>query len=421
MNMNLLILFLFTLLAQAHEPAASPADCGHMEVWDFGSAMCMPLAMEGMPMSMLMVHGNAFGAYVYEGGARGTDHFAAPNMFMADLGTSLGDRHYLNLEFMGTLEKWTVPKSGYPELLQIGEHQENGAPFLDAQHPHSSPIMGLTLSDTIRLGEEKDFLKLSFAPRGESTEGPIAFMHRPTGMVNPDAPLGHHIGQDVGHITSTVFAGALRLGSGELELSAFHGEEPEPTKVDLPFGAPNSLAARFIQQFTPRFYAMISASDVRDPERDTPDIHSIHRFSASAYNQFTIAGMSLHNALIYGLVTNYDHAPSLSSIAEEFWLQGHGPNVWGRIEVLERTPNELLLKGFARPDQGRWVTAATLGYTHDIAQLFGVKLGIGASVTRDFLPDGYRSSYGGNPYTGRLFLRASGMEMWNLGGDGMEM
>jgi hypothetical protein len=417
---TVLALLLFSS-AQAREPAESAEGCGHMEIWDYGSAMCMPLAMEGMPMSMLMVHGNAFGAYVAEGGARGTDHFAAPNMVMADLGTSLGDHHFLNLEFMGTLEKWTLPKSGYPELLQIGEHQESGSPFLDAQHPHSTPIMGLTLSDTIRLGEGKEFVKFSFAPRGESTEGPVAFMHRPTGMVNPDAPLGHHIGQDVGHITSTVFAGALHLGSAELQISAFHGQEPEPTKVDLPFGAPNSIAARFIEQFTPRFYAMISASDVRDPESDTPDIHSIHRFSASAYNRFTVAGLGFSNALIYGLVTNYDHAPSLSSVGEEFWLHGHGPNVWGRIEVLQRTPNELLLKGFARPNEGRWVTAATLGYTHELAHLLGMKLGLGASVTRDFLPDGYRSSYGGNPYTGRVFLQAGGMEMWNLGGEAMEM
>lgn len=416
-----LSVFLLAAFAQAREPADNPAGCGAMEIWDYGSAMCAPLAMAGMPMSMLMVHGNAFGAYVAESGSRGTDHFAAPNMFMADLGTSVADRHYLNLEYMGTLELWTFPQSGYPELLQIGEHQKNGAPFLDAQHPHSSPIMGLTLSDTIRLGENKDFVKFSFAPRGESTEGPVAFMHRPTGMVNPDAPLGHHVGQDVGHISGTVFAGALRLGATELQLSAFHGREPEPTKVDLPFGAPDSLAARLIEQFTPRFYAMISATDTRDPEEDSPDIHSVHRFSASAYNQLTVGGLAFHNALIYGLVTNYDHAPSLSSFAEEFWLHGHGPNVWARVEVLQRTPNELLLAGFARPNEGRWATAATLGYTHDLARLFGVKIGLGGSVTRDFLPDGYRSSYGGNPYTGRVFLQAGGMGMWNLAGEEMEM
>ncbi|MBR7513301.1 hypothetical protein KC219_24395, partial [Mycobacterium tuberculosis] len=65
-------------------------------------------------------------------------------MFMVDAGTSVGDRHYVNWEFMGTLEKWPYPGSGTPALLQIGEAQANGRPFLDAQHPHSTPIMGLT-------------------------------------------------------------------------------------------------------------------------------------------------------------------------------------------------------------------------------------------------------------------------------------
>jgi len=217
-----------------------PGDCGDMEVWDYSMGMCMPLPMKDMPMRMAMFHGNTFFTQSWAERPRGKDAFSVPNMFMLDVGTSVGDRHYLNLDFMGTVERWTFPESGYPELLQTGEEREDGTPFIDAQHPHSSPIMGLTLSDTISLGHRKDHLKFWFSPRGQSTDGPIAFMHRSTGMVNPDAPLGHHIGQDAGHITSTVFGGAIRLSDTTLEASAFHGEEPKPTKVDLPMGKPDS-------------------------------------------------------------------------------------------------------------------------------------------------------------------------------------
>src|SRR5262249_45983389 len=161
-------------------------------------------------------------------------------------------------DYMGTFERWTFPDRGYPELLQIGETDENGVPFIDAQHPHSSPIMGLTLSDTIRLetSREKDYLKFFFAPRGESTDGPIAFMHRPSGMANPDAPLGHHVGQDVGHISSTVIGASLKLGETRIEASTFNGTEPEPDKVDLPLGPPNSYAVRLIEEFSPAVAAM---------------------------------------------------------------------------------------------------------------------------------------------------------------------
>jgi hypothetical protein len=418
---DLLILFTgawitFGLSATARAHPMGSSDCGHMEFRDFDTAMCMPLPMAGMPMRMLMLHGNAFGVYSGSSGARGAHELAAPNMAMADLGTSLGDRHYLNLEFMGTLERWTFPERGYPELLQVGEQNERGAPYVDAQHPHSSPIMGLTLSDTIAFGSGQDHLRLFFAPRGQSTDGPVAFMHRPTGMVNPDAPLGHHIGQDVGHISSTVLGAAVRLGSTELQASAFHGEEPEPAQVDLPIGSPDSYAVRLIQAFSPSVFGMVSAAYVQNPEgHGDAHVPFVARYSASVYDQHPLGdGWMFHNAFICGLITKYDRAASLSSFAEEFWFHRGGPSIWGRIEVLQRTPEELAIASASRPDSARWVTAATLGYTHDLWQAGEARVGLGGSVTHDFLPSEFRGAYGGNPWTAKAFLQVSGMGMWDL-------
>jgi hypothetical protein len=386
-----------------------------MEIWDVSMGMCMPLPMAGMPMSMVMLHGNAFGTYVSGSGSRGRDAFASPNMFMVDVGKTLGDRHYLNLDVMMTSELWTFPSAGYPELLQIGEEQSNGQPFLDAQHPHSSPIMGLTLSDTIKLGAgEKDHLKLFFAPRGEATDGSVAFMHRPTGMMNPDAPLGHHIGQDVSHITSTVIGGSLKLGNTRFEASTFHGTEPEPSHVDLPIGAPDSGAVRLIEEFSPNFMAMGSLAYVNEPEPHDPDIPFLLRFGASAYNRVSLSSeWKFYNALIYGGVTKYDHASLLNSITEEFWFSRGGPNIWGRIEAVQRTPNELQIPGPSDRNSGRWVGALTLGYTHNFVNLTGLLVGLGASVTKTVLPDEYQGSYGGNPWSGRVFVQVSGMGMWH--------
>jgi hypothetical protein len=276
--------------------------------------------------------------------------------------------------------------------------------------------MGLTLSDTIKLGVgEKDHLKVFFAPRGESTDGPIAFMHRPTGMVNPDAPLGHHIGQDVGHISSTVIGGSLKLGNTRFEASTYHGAEPEPTQVDLPIGAPDSGSFRVIEEFTPTFMAMASFAYVNAPEPNEPDISYELRYSASIYNQFHLSdAWTLNNALIYGSVTQYDHASLLNSFAEEFWFHGVHPNIWGRIEVLQRTPAELEVATAPNQNTGRWVAAVTLGYTHQLADLSGVRLGLGGSVTKDFLPDEFVASYGGSPWSGKVFLQIGGMGMWGL-------
>jgi hypothetical protein len=423
LSLMALVIGFVSLPAFAHETAddratsthpMGPADCGHMETWDFSNGMCMPLAMKGMPMKMLMLHYNSFFTQTIEEGPRGRNAFSVPNMLMLDAGTSIGDRHYVNLEFMATAERWTFPDNGTPELLQIGEENANHIPYIDAQHPHSSPIMGLTLSDTVTLGSGKDHLKIFFAPRGQTTDGPVPFMHRPTGMVNPDAPLGHHIGQDVGHISSTVIGGALRLSNTNLEISTFNGKEPEPAKVDLPLASPNSYAARLTQVFSPHFYAMASAAYLKNPEPHDPHLDHLWRYSASFYNDHALDnGWRLHNALIWGLINDYDHASALNSLSEEFWLHKDRKNIWSRIEVLQRTPAQLAISS-ASPNHPKWVTAATIGYTHKIARWDLADVGLGLSLTKDFLPTEFQSSYSGNPLSGKIFLQVGAMKMWDL-------
>ena len=397
-----------------HVRPMGPKDCGEMEVWDFSMAMCMPLAMKGMPMQMVMFQYNSFLTQTYIEGPRGRDAFSIPNMFMVDVGSSVADAHYINLDFMGTFEKWSYPNSGYPELLQIGEENDNHIKYLDAQHPHSSPIMGLTLSDTITLGNNKDHLKIWLAPRGQSTDGPIAFMHRPTGMVNPDAPLGHHIGQDVGHISSTVLGAALQLSGSTFEISTFNGTEPEPTKVDLPINRPNSYAARLIHQFNSQFYAMVSAAYVKEPEPHEPDLDHVWRYSASFYNDLQFDnGWMLHNAFIYGLINHLDHTGALNSFAEEFWFHQDRKNIWGRIEYLQRTAQQLQIASLT-PDQPEYVTAITLGYSYSFYRCDWGDVKAGVSMTKVILNSEYQSAYGNDPVSSKVFIQIGGMKMWDF-------
>ncbi len=387
---------------------------GAMESMDVDMQMVMPFAIPKMPsMTMLMLHGYSFFETIAEEGPRGRADFSAPNMFMADLGSTLDDHQYLNLDIMLTSDLWTVPPTGTPELLQIGENQANGQPFVDAQHPHSSPIMGLTLSDTISLSDgDKSALKLFAAPRGESTDGPIAFMHRITGMVNPDAPLGHHIGQDVGHISSTVLGESLKLGSFHIESSVFNGSEPDPTQVDLPLGSINSFAVRGIEEFSPNVMVMASYAWVGTPE---PGIANDERYSASIYTHIPLNdSMTFHNTLIYGCVTNIDNTSSLNSFLDEILFNSAVASIFARVEVLQRTPNELEIPGLSDSDTGQWVSAFTLGYSHQVAAWDGWELKAGLSITNDQLPADYQTAYGGNPFTYKFFFQLGGTQAYQL-------
>jgi hypothetical protein len=374
--------------------------------------MVMPFSRPHMSSTMLMLHGYGFFETVAEEGAqRGRADFSAPDMFMADLGTTLDDHQYLNLDVMLTSDLWLVPAVGTPELLQIGENQASGRPFVDAQHPHSSPIMGLTLSDTFSLADDKSALKLFFAPRGESTDGPIAYMHRITGEVNPNTPLGHHIGQDVGHITSTVLGESLKLGSFHIEASVFNGAEPDPTQVDLPIGNINSYAVRAIEEFSPEVMAMVSYANVGTPE---PGIANDERFSASLYTHVPLTEtFTFHNTLIYGGVTNIDNATFLNSFLDEVLFGDKVTSLFARVEELQRTPGELQITS-ATPNVGEWVTALTVGYSHQVVAWDGWELRAGLAITNDQLPADFQTAYEGNPFSYQFFFQLGGTQAYNL-------
>jgi hypothetical protein len=406
---------LATGVVRGEPPDPGGAPCGDGESWDNAMSMCMPMAGASTAETVVSGMFNAFGVFSAAQGPRGIEDFAAPNMFMVDAGETLGTSQFINLDLMGTAERWTYPSRGYPELLQIGEERGDGSPYIDAQHPHSSPIMGLTLSDTIRM-DSSETLKLFLAPRGESTDGPIAFMHRESARDDPDAPLGHHAGQDVGHISSTVIGAQLDLSRLIIEASAFNGTEPSPTKVDLPIGALNSEALRVTYVLTPAHRVMASVAQVTQQDPQYPGTSSATRSSASVYDHFAAGkGGTVDNAFVVGSIARHPASATLSSFLDEAVLQRGSSDVWGRIEVLERLHSELEIPTITpgAVDDRRWVSALTVGYTHWTTRADALNVGIGTSVTMDVVPEAWAGAYGGRtPFTVRLIVQVRGSGRW---------
>lgn len=411
-----LVLLLKSFPTVGAESATPPAHaCAADESWDNAMNMCMPSAGSGTARTLVSGQFNLFGVFSDVPGPRGIQQFAAPNMFMLDVGRALGSQQFLNLDLMGTTELWTYPRRGYTELLQIGEERSDGTPFIDAQHPHSSPVMGLTLSDTVNLGSSNT-LKLFFAPRGESTDGPIAFMHRESARDDPDAPLGHHVGQDVGHISSTVLGAQLTLGEVTVEASAFNGDEPQPTKVNLPLGTINSEALRVTYALEPDHRVMASVAHVDQADPMYPGTTSAIRVSTSLYDRFALDGGSLDHSFIVGRIERYPNSTSLTSLLDEaVWVRGSS-DIWGRLEVLQRLASELAIPSadsVAGADARRWVSALTLGYTHWTELNRGLQFGLGASLTLDVIPSDWATAYGSRtPLTARIIFQLRGSGRW---------
>jgi hypothetical protein len=275
--------------------------------------------------------------------------------------------------------------------------------------------MGLTLSDTVNLGSSNT-LKLSFAPRGESTDGPIAYMHRESARDDPDAPLGHHVGQDVGHISSTVLGAQLTLGEVIVEASAFNGDEPQPTKVNLPLGTLNSEALRVTYAFQPDHRVMASVAHVNQQDPTYPGTTSATRLSTSLYDRFSLAGGSLDHSLIVGWIARYPNSTALTSFLDEAVWQRGSSDVWERVEVLQRLASELAIPSApsaGNADDRRWVSALTLGYTHWTDLNRGLQFGLGTSLTLDVIPSDWATAYGSRtPLTARLIIQLRGSGRW---------
>ena len=359
---------------------------------------------------------NLFAVFSALQGPRGVDQFAAPNMFMVDAGRAVGTRQFVNVDLMGTAELWSYPYHGYPELLQIGEERSDQTPFIDAQHPHTSPIMGLTLSDSVTL-RSTETLKLFFAPRGESTDGPIVYMHRESARDNPDAPLGHHVGQDVGHISSTVLGAQLDLGSWILEASGFNGTEPQPTRVDLPSGPVNSEAFRITYVMSTEHRAMASIAHVEQTDPEYPGTTSATRLSASLYDHIALGRFGpIDHAFVVGSIKRHPSEQSLTSFLDETVINHGTSDLWERIEVLQRLPSELDIsapQALTETSHSRWVAAITMGYTHWMSWSSRLQLGVGSSLTMDVVPPEWASTYGRRtPLTLRVILQLRGFGRW---------
>src|SRR5206468_6723046 len=124
----------------------------------------------------------------------------------------------------------SIGKSGYPLLFETGETANGRDPLIDRQHPHDL-FMELAASYSRNLGPDSSAFVYVGLP-GEPALGPPTFMHRLSGMDNPDAPLNHHW-MDSTHITFGVATLGYVWKDFKIDASAFNGREPDQNRWNI--------------------------------------------------------------------------------------------------------------------------------------------------------------------------------------------
>jgi len=350
--------------------------------------------------NMLMLHGAIFPRYTNVSTRRGDDRIDAPNWFMAMYSHPLWNDAQFGSRLMMSLDPLTEGGRGYPLLFQTGEVW-NGEPLHDRQHPHD---LFDELSFSLSQKFEHDLSAyVYFGYPGEPALGPPAFMHRPSAMDDPDAPIGHHW-QDSTHITFGVATGGLQWRNVKLEGSIFTGREPDEDRYDFDRPRFNSYSGRLSWNPTKNLALQASFGYIKSPEEVDPKTN-IHRTTASAiYNLPLGKDTNWSNTFVWGQNNATEEGKTQSFLIESNYQRGR-TTVYFRWERVEKSGHELVLNE-AADTRIFPVAGYTLGYVRDLSHGNGLDIGLGTQFTINNRPDTFDRYYGDDlGYAFEFFLR----------------
>ena len=343
-----------------------------------------------------MLHGFINLAATDSGGPRGDSKIFSQSMFMGMAHRPFGGGS-LTLRGMFSLDP-TMGKDGYPLLFQTGETADGLTPLVDRQHPHDflmelAAVYSHTISATSSL-----FLYAGYP--GEPALGPPTFMHRFSGMDNPDAPIGHHW-LDATHITFGVLTGGVVWNGFKLEGSVFNGREPDEHRWNFDPLRLDSTSFRLTWNPAPNWSMQASWGAINSPEALEPDIDQ-DRITASVSYNVPLSSGNWQTIFAWG---RNDKQPgdTTNALLLESALNWNRHTVFGRVEHTEK--DELFDEANPLHHDTFDVAKFSLGYVYDIPITQHLKLGVGAVGSAHAFPDELEPYYGSSPLSGTVFTR----------------
>jgi hypothetical protein len=281
---------------------------------------------------------------------------------------------------------------GYPLLLAAGETADGRTLLVDRQHPHD--LVGeLSARFDLRLGMEATLSVYAGLP-GAPAFGPPAYMHRPSAMDDPAAPIGHHW-LDSTHVSFGVVTAGVAVGQVKIEASRFNGREPDQHRWDIETGPLDSTAVRLSWNPLAELSLQASWARQKDAEQLEPGI-DVTRWSASAMLTERAGSGRIFATLAWGRRTPSHGRPLDAWLAELAWRPGRW-TLFGRAERVES--DEL------RPGSVFTAGKLSLGGVRDFEVASHAAIGLGVSASLSLVPAGLAKAYGGDRPAGMAFVR----------------
>lgn len=335
----------------------------------------------------VMTHGALNLVYNRQAGPRGASQTFVGGMLMAMAQRPLGEGT-LGLRAMLSPEPFMGP-SGYPLLLATGETADGRHHLLDRQHPHDL-FMEMAASYSVNLSKTSSVFVYGGLP-GEPALGPPAFMHRTSGMDNPEAPISHHW-LDSTHIAFGVATAGVVVDSWKFEASAFRGREPDQYRYDIERPALDSFAGRVSWNPSREWSLQVSYGRLNSPEQLAPEVNE-NRLTASAiYTTPFGDGHLWSTTLAWGRKMQRPGDTLDAFLLESSVILKNNVTLFMRAERVDQ--NELTHDVPGLDGKTFTVNKVSVGGIYDFLRTERVKFGIGGLVSRYGLPDELKAEYG---------------------------
>jgi hypothetical protein len=344
-----------------------------------------------------MLHGDANLVYDDQGGPRGDEKTFSEGTLMGMAQHPLGRGTF---GLLGTISlDPTMGKSGYPLLFQTGETADGVTPLIDRQHPHDL-FVELAASYSHPVTDDSSAF-VYFGYPGEPALGPPTFMHRFSGMDNPEAPLGHHW-LDSTHITFGVATAGYVWRHWKIEASAFNGREPDEQRWNFDDPRFSSYAGRLSYNPTKNWALQVSRGNLESPEQLEPGIDQRHTTASIIYD-LPFDRHHWQTTLAWGKNNQHTGSNTDAFLLESAIRLYERHTVFGRAEHVEK--DEL----FTSPDPltGRTfnIEKLSVGYVYDIPIAEHVSFGLGGLGSAYHKSDWLDAAYGNKPVSYMIFTR----------------
>lgn len=353
---------------------------------------------------MYMLHYNLFVRYnkqdLNNNGSHGDEMVDAPNWLMFMGQRQVGEKGLFRFGTMFSLDAVITGQKGYPLLFQSGE-SAHGIPLVDRQHPHDL-FSELSVAYSYELSKKSDVFAYIGYP-GEPALGPVAFMHRASGIDNPDAPISHHW-IDATHITYGVATLGVRAGEFKLEGSSFTGREPNENRYNLDKPKFDSWSGRFSFNPSKNWALEISHAYIKSPEALHAD-ENVNRTVASAEYALQLKNNHSFNATaIWGMNKQKNEDGENAALLEASY---HLKKIafYGKYEYVQKSTEELNLDETSYGNNLFNVNAYTIGLNYDILHVNKTIIAIGSHFTLYNEDKKLNSLYGKNPTAVEVYLR----------------